>query len=485
MDSQEVVERIDNKYVLFEKKGEGATAKVYLVKDPNTDKFYAGKILLKENNLFDKEIEILNRLRPTNNPYIVNLIDSGNGEIIRANRPIVTKPYLILEYASKGELFNYIFCPKRGLQEKYSKIIFAKILKGVQAFHNNGICHRDLKMQNVLLDENFNPKICDFGFATENNGQLTESLGTLNYAAPEVLLRQPYDGFKADIFSLGVVLLTLASCKIGFMQARKKDPFYRLIMTRHYDKYWSVVASQITGISEELKKLYIKMVQFRPNERPTIDQILNDEWFNEIKNLNEDQLNHLEDEMRQEFAEREIVVNNDLRRNAETNGNGSDYLDQTRAGGNEDKKYFDLSLKPKFAQTGLNMKNYIKIKGDLDPVKYMNSLANKIVKENQNCSIEESKKALKFNITFEEEENEEEEEKIPKELEEELAKLDIKDDDENEEDDDLKKKDCVLQVKLYESVNGGHLLRFVKKEGEIEDYYKNLEKVITLAQELL
>ena len=395
MESQDVVERIDNKYVLFDKKGEGATSKVYLVKDPNTDKFYAGKILLNQNNLFDKEIEILNRLRPTNNPYIINLIDSGNGEIIRANKPPVTKSYLILEYASKGELFNYIFCPKKGLQEKFSKIIFAKILKGVQSFHNQGICHRDLKMQNVLLDDNFNPKICDFGFATLNNGKLTESLGTLNYAAPEVLLKQPYDGFKADIFSLGVVLLTLVSCKIGFVQARKKDPFYRLIMTRHYDKYWSVVSRQITGISEELKNLYIKMVQFRPDERPTIEQILNDEWFNEIRNLNDEQLSHLEEELRQEFVEREKIVNNELRRKAETDGNNSDYMDQTRAVGNEDKKYFDLSLKPQFAQTGLNMQNYIKIKGDLDPVKYMNSLANRIMEKNENCSIQESKKALK------------------------------------------------------------------------------------------
>ena len=82
--------------------------------------------------------------------------------------------------------------------------------------------------------EIYNPKICDFGFATFNEKNLKDFLGTLNYLAPELILRKPYDGFKADIFSLGVILLNLATCKIGFFEASKNDQFYRLIMTQHY-----------------------------------------------------------------------------------------------------------------------------------------------------------------------------------------------------------------------------------------------------------
>jgi serine/threonine protein kinase len=494
-ENKDLVEKIDNKYPIIEIKGRGATADVYLVKIPENDNYCAGKVLKQETDLFEKEVEILNRLRSVNNPYIVNLLDSGCGEIIRTNKSPKTCQYLILEYAPKGELFNYVFCPRAGLQEKYSKIVFAKILKGIQACHNLGICHRDLKMQNILLDANFNPKICDFGFATLNNNHLTDILGTPNYAAPEILYHQPYDGCKADIFSLGVVLLTLVSCKIGFFQAKKTDKYYKFIMTNHYKTYWKLVSKQVTGISEEVKKLYLKMVSFSPNERPSIEQILNDNWFNEIRNLNNDQLNALENEMREEFKKREIIVNKELRINAESNGDNSSYMDETRAAGDDEKEYFDLSLKPKYAQTGLNMNNYIKIKGELNPAKYMNSLVNKIVEKNPNCTIEESKKSLKFNVIFEEEEEEEKEEEekekekegeedISKELEEEMAKLGIKENDEDEEEG-LKKKDCVIQVKMFESLKEGHLLRFTKKDGEIEDYYKNLEKVIALAKELL
>ena len=130
-------ESIDGKYTIIEKKGFGATAIVFLVKDPNSQKVYAAKVLKKKSAFFDKEIEILETLKPINNNYIVNLIDSGTGNIIRANKPTKKQQqYLVLQYAPKGELFNYIYCTHKGLQEKYSKVIFSKILKGLNYLKN-------------------------------------------------------------------------------------------------------------------------------------------------------------------------------------------------------------------------------------------------------------------------------------------------------------------------------------------------------------
>ncbi len=475
-------ETIDNKYIIKEKKGKGATAYVFLVEEQNTQKIYASKVLNEPSNLFNKEIEILNALKSINNPYIVNIIDSGTGPIIRANRPTTTSQYIVLEYAPRGDILKYIQLTQNGLREKYGKVIFRKILKGVQACHNANICHRDLKMENILFDEQFNPKICDFGLAAFNELKLKDFVGTETNAAPEVLLHKPYDGFKADIFSLGVILFTLVTCKKGFEKAHEKLHSYRLIKNEKYDLFWFFIGNQIPKISDELKKLYLKMVSFKPQDRPSIEDILNDDWFQEIRDLNNEQLTQLENEIREELLKREQTVQEKIKKKMATKGQRSNINMSGNRCGDDEKEYFDLSLTPKLGQTGIGMNNYIKIKGKLNPAQFMNSLANKLENEfGDNCNIDPAEKALKFDILFEEEKEEEEE--IPKELEEELAKLGLEDVEEN--DDDLQKKDCIIQVKLFESINGGHLLRFVKKSGELEDYYKNLKKVMSLTKEIL
>ena len=305
---------------------------------------------------------------------------------------------------------------------------------------------------------------------------------SLSHVTPEILLHHLYDGFIADIFSLAVVLLTLVTCKIGFKRADKYDPYYRLIMTKHYGQYWNKVRGQIPKISDELKQLYYKMVSFKPQDRPSIEDILNDSWFKEIRDLNIEQLTQLENEIREELLKREKIIQENLKEEIFTEDQSySSNMSGNRCGDDE-KEYFDLSLTPKLGQTGIGMNNYIKIKGKLNPAQFMNSLANKLENEfGDNCNIDPAEKTLKFDILFEEEKEEEEE--IPKELEEELAKLGLEDVEEN--DDDLLKKDSIIQVKLFESINGGHLLRFVKKSGELEDYYKNLKKVMSLTKELL
>ena len=481
----ETKETIDSKYIIIDKKGHGATANVYLVKQEDDNNIYAAKVLKEKSELFVKEVIILNELKTQNNPYMVNIKDSGEGLIVRKNRPQTVNQYLVLEYASKGELFNYIYCAKSGLSELYSKVIFAKILKGIQACHNAGVCHRDLKMQNILVDENFNPKICDFGFATKNDHLLSEYLGTRAYAAPEVLRNKPYDGFKADIFSLGVVLITLTTCKIGFFEGSKNDPFYRLIALKHINKYWTAVSKQIKGISQELKDLFIKMVSYNPDDRPTIQDILDGEWMKEIREMNQTELEQLETEIRKEFLIRENEVNKLLKKEMEVEKQNSEIQEEGGyRGADEEVNYFDLSLTPQMAKTGLNMDNYIKIKGDMkNPSRFMNSLANKIEKLfEENCHIEAHANKLKFNVVFEEKSEFEE---ITDEMREELKKLGIDDDEEVSENDKIKGNDTEIQIRLYKSDKDGYLLRYVRKEGNQFDFLDKMEKISSIVKNIL
>ena len=482
---------INNKYKIIEVKGKGASATVYLTEELNTKKQYAVKVLKEITPNFQTEIQMLEKVSSLHNPYIVNLIEFGEGPIKVESRPSINRQYFVLDYASKGEIFDYIYCFQKGLKERNAKLVFRKILKGVQACHKAGICHRDLKMQNILVDDLFNPKICDFGFATEikgkdGTGKLTQFLGTLNYAAPEIFLHRPYNGEKADIFSLGVVLINLVTCKIGFVQATRKDKYYKFIMVRNYKKYWDAVQTQIGEMSDELKALYLKMVCFNPDERPTIEEILQDPWMKEINSLNEEELKCLEKEVFEDFKEREkkVIASNE---NVTTHSSSDISMSDDRGQSDQDKEYFSLDLRPKYnLKTGLNMNNYMKINGDLNPAKFMNILANKIVSvfENQ-CTIETNKNKLKFNVIFEnpEEKEEENQNEEDKKLEEELDKLGLENIDDFE--DTIEKKESIIQLKLFESVNGGYLLRFVKKGGEIEEYHSNLDKIIKVIKDIL
>ena len=489
---------IDDKYIILKKIGRGGTAKVFIVKEKNTNHIYAAKVLKDyENdkkkktieNMFNKEITILTHLKQTqNSEYIINFIDNGSGEIRRQNRPTSINKYLILEYASKGSLFDYIFYPRIGFPEKYSKLYFRKILIGIQECHKAKVYHRDIKLENILLDENYNPKICDFGYAKFNQKKAIEKVGTLYYAAPEIFSSKPYDSSQIDIFSLGATLFTLVNNSLGFSKATSDDQFYSLIEEENFDKYWEKFEKKGVGIglSEAFKKLYVSMVAFIPQNRPSIEDILNSEWMKELRELDEEQIKELEKDVKEEFKRREEKIEESKKKNIKGDAKSSLLTcNDSRSGEDEIREYFDKDLKPRCLDEEdiTNNCNIIKIKGKLNPAMFMNNLDNSIREFfKDKCDIEERKYKLKFTIIFKnEEENEEDNDEENEDNNE--------DDEDNENNEDkntgkIRKKNCNIQVNLFENKNGEYILRFVKEYGELEDYYKNVEIINDLVNKM-
>ena len=253
-------------------------------------------------------------------------------------------------------------------------------------------------------------------------------------------------------------------------------------MVKHIKTYWSEVEKIVKGMSQELKDLYIKMVAYNPLERPTIEEIFNSPWMKEIRDLNEEQLNQLEDEIREDFMKREVSVNESMKK--EMNVEKDDSMDSSgNRGGDDEINYFDLSLKPQFAQTGLNMENYIKLKGTLTPTRFMNSLINNINKEfNDECLVDASKNKLKFKVIFEENQAEEE---IPEDLAKELKELGIEEDEEEKDLKNIKGNETIIQIRIFESYNGGYLLRFLRKGGEQKDYLDKMGKISDLIKKMI
>ena len=319
---------IDNIYSIINRIHSDSFSTVYLVINQNNQNLYAAKVRKDENQQsFNHELQMTTIASGLNNPNLIHLHSHGNGPISFGGN-VQNKNYLILDYHQKGDLFKYIEIPNQSFIELHAKYIFDKILRGVQALHAAGICHRDLKLENILLDQNFNPIIIDFVFATNNNvNALNEVIGTIGSASPQIINRQVYNGFKADIFSLGIILFTLVTNRIPFFKASKDDKYYRLIFLRKFNNYWEEFEKYGINPSQLFKNLFERMVNYNENERPTVDQILQDPWFAEIRNLNNNQQAQLENQILNDFIARENQINQRLNQINQLNQENQDLDD--------------------------------------------------------------------------------------------------------------------------------------------------------------
>ena len=283
------MKNIGKEFLMLREIDSGNTSTVYLVKSMKTEKIYAAKVYEENSESFFNEVDILEQLSSLNSPNIIHLISYGEDYIINNGIPEKeTKQYIILEYMPNNDLFYYA-THLNGINEQKIKKIFYKILKAVQQCHDKGICHRDLKLENIMFNEQNEPVLCDFGYGglLNENEKFTDFVGTLNYMAPEILRRIPYSGIRSDIFSLGVILFALIIQKFGFEEATPSDKLYRLIIQKKYEEYWEKIGNIIgkeiiEKVSPEFKELYLKMVAYSPNERPSIEDIIKCEWLKNI-----------------------------------------------------------------------------------------------------------------------------------------------------------------------------------------------------------
>lgn len=164
-------------------------------------------------------------------------------------------------------------------------------LLAVEYCHSQGIAHRDLKVENLLLDVNFNLKVADFGSATVNSRindrKLSKNvLGTEEYMAPEVLMNKPFNEVSADLFSCAVILFVMVSESRPFSKADPhNDPLYKLISTNKTEKFWQLhekakPKDSAKGFySEQLKDLLNSMFSLDPSWRLTYAEIKSHPWY--------------------------------------------------------------------------------------------------------------------------------------------------------------------------------------------------------------
>lgn len=243
--------------------GEGNTSKVYLVRslaDPK--KQFALKLLREEFLNRDKdsiksveqEIQILQGLKHQN---IVNICGYGSDGHVKkpSGREIKNLVYILLEYVTGGLLFD--LCQTvGGMGEDAGRYFLSQMIDVMGYMQSKGVVHRDLKLENILVDDNMNLKVADFGFATYKKiNKLSSYRGTMTYMAPEIKEGKIYDGKQIDMFSTGVILFIIVQGIFPFKEAKKDEYFYNLILTGKLETYWKKVGG--TKLSDDFKDLVL------------------------------------------------------------------------------------------------------------------------------------------------------------------------------------------------------------------------------------
>jgi MAP/microtubule affinity-regulating kinase len=215
-----------------------------------------------------REIKLMEKMRSQHIIRLYEVIDTGKYVII------------VMEYVSGGSLHGYLKAhPNKRLPETEAKRVFKQVVEGIRYCHNRCITHRDIKLENLLLDEQNNLKIIDFGFSTciPNDRKVKIFCGTPSYMAPEIVNKTEYCGPPADIWALGVLLFTMLCGSFPYRGSTDEE-LYGKISNAEY----KVPSDVHSNLSAEAVDLLALLFTINGEKRPSAKEILNQAWLIDV-----------------------------------------------------------------------------------------------------------------------------------------------------------------------------------------------------------
>jgi len=288
------------KYKLKETIGLGSFGKVKRATNTATNGVVAVKIMNKKKlrkqqglvELVRQEVAHM-KLLPAHD-HIITLL-----EVLESDTHI----YLVMECATNGELYQRVLSDG-AFSDEQARNYWRQLLAGLEYVHSQKICHRDLKLENLLLDPNDTLKISDFGLSVlrqeyHNHKELMAIAGTPNYIAPEIIAGRGYDGFKADIWSAGVCLYGILAGYLPFDTGKDVKKLFKLISqgeVKYPERFHNDAVDLLTGI-----------LQTNPAERFTLRDCIAHRWTNDGHELDPSHADSMQEIVHFEPSEIEIM----------------------------------------------------------------------------------------------------------------------------------------------------------------------------------
>lgn len=323
-------------FIMSDLLGKGLQGRVYKGKNKDTGKEVAIKFIdkrqLTESAMRNLQREVAAMKAIAGNKHVVQLLDVNfdanfpEGEEGDPEEDLEDTVALVLELATGGELFNYLM-HTGPFDEHMARTYFRQLIEGLKYCHSQGVTHRDIKAENLLLDGSFNLKIADFGLSAKHETaegaaqQLKTTCGTPGYMAPEILKGGRYSGPETDIWSAGILLFIMLSGFPPLQRAQKGDWWYDRIRHNQMSYFWGAHLKNAPSFPKGAQALLNKIFVADPAQRATIAQIEQDAWYkgecydmDDLAKLLQERKNRVDEVAAKEKAAREAKKKKKKRR---------------------------------------------------------------------------------------------------------------------------------------------------------------------------
>jgi len=258
---------------------------VYLAFSPSINKKFALKLFEFKNSKPNRYFKNEARFAPLSHQNVIQVVHTEEKIAMATSQSGKNFSCILSEFAPNGDFFDFVKKHKQHLTEKLIRTYFRQLIEGISYLHKNGVHHLDIKLENLLIGEDYQLKIADFDLSYVVGDPEILAKGTKFYRAPELKACKCTNSAAADIYSAGVILFVLKS---GGVVPHAEDHLFEGIdlfnllnndSEEFFKKHTLIQERGSSFFDANFKELFLGMTKQNPKRRMTLDEIKNTKWY--------------------------------------------------------------------------------------------------------------------------------------------------------------------------------------------------------------